>query len=131
MGKKGALENHFDFLYTQKYKDDLMIELTFTDKAQKKVKDFAVSEAKPEQVFRIYVQGGGCSGFEYGFSFDHATDNDYRLQFGEIELIIDPFSATYVQNATIDYVEDFRQAGFTVKNPNAKATCGCGLSFSV
>lgn len=108
-----------------------MIELTLTENAQIKVKSFASSEAKPNEVFRIYVQGGGCSGFEYGFSFDEPKDNDYKITIDGIDLVIDPFSATYMKDAVIDYYEDFRGAGFSVNNPNAKSTCGCGLSFSV
>ncbi|MCB1198306.1 MAG: iron-sulfur cluster insertion protein ErpA [Bdellovibrionota bacterium] len=108
-----------------------MVNITLTDSAKTKVKTFAKSEAQPGEWFRVYVQGGGCSGFEYGFSFDQPTDQDYQMQIDDIQIVIDPFSATYVQDAVIDYFEDFRGAGFSVKNPNAKTTCGCGMSFGV
>lgn len=108
-----------------------MIQLRLTDKALEKVKQFAKDESQGNKQFRVYVQGGGCSGFEYGFSFDEPSDNDYIIDTHELPIVIDPFSATYIQDATIDYYEDFRGAGFSVQNPNAKTTCGCGMSFGV
>lgn len=108
-----------------------MIEVKLTDAAVEKIQHFAKSEAKDRQVFRIFVQGGGCSGFEYGFSFDDPQDTDHTLTQGPVTFVVDPYSATYIHQATLDYFEDFRGAGFTVMNPNAKTTCGCGLSFGV
>jgi iron-sulfur cluster insertion protein len=104
--------------------------LTLTDKAVEKVKYFAGtmpdSTGKP---LRIFVQGGGCSGFQYGFTFDEKKEGDTVMQTGGIEVVVDPQSAQYLKNCQVDYVEDFRGAGFSVTNPNATGGCGCGKSF--
>jgi iron-sulfur cluster insertion protein len=104
--------------------------LTLTDKAIEKVKYFAGtmpdSAGKP---LRIFVQGGGCSGFQYGFTFDEKKEGDAVMQTGGIEVVVDPQSAQYLKNCQVDYVEDFRGAGFSVTNPNATGGCGCGKSF--
>ena len=106
--------------------------LSLTDAAIAKVKYFAGtmpdSEGKP---LRIFVQGGGCSGFQYGFTFDEKKEGDIVLQTGGIEVVIDPQSSTYLKDSKVDYVEDFRGAGFSVTNPNATGgSCGCGKSFN-
>ena len=106
--------------------------LSLTDAAVAKVKFFAGSmpdsEGKP---LRIFVQGGGCSGFQYGFTFDQKKDDDAVIATGGIEVVVDPQSATYLKDAKVDYVEDFRGAGFSVTNPNATGgSCGCGKSFN-
>ena len=106
--------------------------LSLTDAAINKVKHFAGtmpdSAGKP---LRIFVQGGGCSGFQYGFTFDEKRADDAVIQTGGIEVVVDPQSATYLKDAKVDYVEDFRGAGFSVTNPNATGGgCGCGKSFS-
>ena len=106
--------------------------LSLTDAAVAKVKFFAGSmpdsEGKP---LRIFVQGGGCSGFQYGFTFDAKKADDTVVATGGIEVVIDPQSATYLKDAKVDYVEDFRGAGFSVTNPNATGgSCGCGKSFN-
>jgi iron-sulfur cluster insertion protein len=106
--------------------------LSLTDAAVAKVKYFAGtmpdSEGKP---LRIFVQGGGCSGFQYGFTFDAKKDDDTVVATGGIEVVIDPQSATYLKDATVDFVEDMRGAGFSVTNPNATGGgCGCGKSFN-
>jgi iron-sulfur cluster assembly accessory protein len=105
--------------------------LALTDAAVEKVKYFARtmpdSEGKP---LRIFVQGGGCSGFQYGFQFDEKREDDNVLQFGGISVVVDPQSATYLRDSTVDYVEDFRGAGFSVTNPQSTGGCGCGKSFS-
>lgn len=108
-----------------------MINVELTSKAIEKIKAFHAAETDASKAFRIYVQGGGCSGFEYGFSLDNPTDQDHVKDAEGIKVVIDPFSAPYIENAVVDYHEDFRGAGFQVKNPNAKSTCGCGQSFSV
>ncbi len=104
--------------------------LSLTDAAVAKVKYFAGtmpdSEGKP---LRIFVQGGGCSGFQYGFTFDDKKEGDTVIETGGIEVIVDPQSAQYLKDAKVDYVEDFRGAGFSVTNPNATGGCGCGKSF--
>ena len=104
--------------------------LSMTDAAVAKVKYFAGtmpdSQGKP---LRIFVQGGGCSGFQYGFTFDDKKEGDTVIQTGGIEVVVDPQSAQYLKDAQVDYVEDFRGAGFSVTNPNATGGCGCGKSF--
>ena len=106
--------------------------LTLTDAAIEKVKYFATtmpdSSNKP---LRIFVQGGGCSGFQYGFQFDEKKEGDNVLEQGGIQILVDSQSATYLKDATVNYVEDFRGAGFAVENPNATGgSCGCGKSFN-
>ncbi len=105
--------------------------LTLTDAAIAKVKFFAGtmpdSENKP---LRIFVQGGGCSGFQYGFTFDEKKEGDAVISAGGIEVVVDPQSATYLKDSKVDYVEDFRGAGFSVTNPQATGGCGCGKSFN-
>jgi iron-sulfur cluster insertion protein len=105
--------------------------LSLTDAAVAKVKFFAGSmpdsQGKP---LRIFVQGGGCSGFQYGFTFDEKKEGDAVIATGGIEVVVDPQSATYLKDAKVDYVEDFRGAGFSVTNPNATGGCGCGKSFN-
>jgi len=105
--------------------------LALTPAAVEKVKYFAKSmpdsEGKP---LRIFVHGGGCSGFQYGFQFDEKRDDDNVLELSEITVVVDPQSATYLRDSTVDYVEDFRGAGFSVTNPQSTGGCGCGKSFS-
>jgi iron-sulfur cluster insertion protein len=104
--------------------------LSLTDAAVAKVKYFAGtmpdSQGKP---LRIFVQGGGCSGFQYGFTFDEKKEGDAVIETGGIEVVVDPQSAQYLKDAKVDYVEDFRGAGFSVTNPNSTGGCGCGKSF--
>jgi len=105
--------------------------LSLTEAAVAKVKYFAGtmpdSEGKP---LRIFIQGGGCSGFQYGFTFDEKKEGDHVIATGGIEVVVDPQSAGYLKDAKVDYVEDFRGAGFSVTNPNASGGCGCGKSFN-
>ena len=105
--------------------------LTLTEKAIEKVKYFAQqmpdSQGKP---LRVFVQGGGCSGFQYGFTFDEKKEGDNVMELGGITVVVDPQSVGYLKDSTVDYVEDFRGAGFSVTNPNATGGCGCGKSFN-
>jgi len=97
-----------------------------------KVRDLIAEEGNPNLKLRIFVQGGGCSGFSYGFTFDEiAAEDDFDLDFSGIHLLVDSMSSQYLQGAEVDYVEDLTGAQFTIKNPNATTTCGCGSSFSV
>ncbi len=106
-----------------------MLQLTVS--AVNKVKDYAAkNSAYVGKNFRVFVQGGGCSGFSYGFAFDDKRDDDQINKTGDVEVLIDPNSAKYLEGARIDYVEDFQGAGFVIENPNAKGTCGCGDSVS-
>jgi iron-sulfur cluster insertion protein len=105
--------------------------VTLTDQAVSKVKDFASKNATYQgKPFRVYVQGGGCSGFSYGFTFDQLREGDEVNRAGEVEILIDPQSAKYLNGSKIDYVEDLRGAGFVIENPNTTGSCGCGNSVS-
>jgi iron-sulfur cluster assembly accessory protein len=106
-----------------------MVQLT--DKAINKVKNFATQSADYQgKSFRVYVENGGCNGFSYGFGFDDKHDDDEINQAGDVQVLIDPQSAKYLNGAKIDYIEDFRGAGFVIENPNSKGSCGCGSSVS-
>jgi iron-sulfur cluster insertion protein len=105
--------------------------LVFTDSAANKVKLLIEEEGNPELKLRVFVTGGGCSGFQYGFTFDEATnEDDTTLQKSGVTLLIDPMSLQYLAGAEIDYQENIEGAQFVIKNPNASSTCGCGSSFS-
>jgi iron-sulfur cluster insertion protein len=100
-----------------------------TEKAIEKIRSFAQADAaNAGKSLRIFVQGGGCSGFQYGFAFDEKKDGDTVIEAGTVKILVDSYSAPYLEGATVDYVEDLRGAGFVVQNPKAKGTCGCGSS---
>lgn len=104
--------------------------VVFTDEAIARIKEFASRHEDAEgKHLRVSVQGGGCSGFEYGFSFDEPKENDELVPQGDIEILLDPFSRPYLEGCIIDYQESFAGSGFVVNNPNATGTCGCGQSF--
>ncbi|NWG73277.1 MAG: iron-sulfur cluster insertion protein ErpA [Rubrivivax sp.] len=106
--------------------------LIFTDSAADKVKQLVDEEGNPELKLRVFVQGGGCSGFQYGFTFDEViNDDDTQMTKNGVTLLIDAMSLQYLVGAEIDYKEDLQGAQFVIKNPNATTTCGCGSSFSV
>ena len=103
----------------------------FTDNAAEKVKNLIEEEGNPELKLRVFVTGGGCSGFQYGFTFDEAVnDDDTTMQKNGVTLLIDAMSYQYLVGAEIDYKEDLEGAQFVIKNPNATTTCGCGSSFT-
>ena len=105
--------------------------LVFTDNAAAKVKQLIEEEGNLELKLRVFVTGGGCSGFQYGFTFDEAvSDDDTTMQKNGVTLLIDPMSLQYLGGAEIDYQEGVEGAQFVIKNPNATSTCGCGSSFS-
>src|SRR5688572_13207567 len=105
--------------------------LSFSDSAANKVKQLIEEEGNAELKLRVFVTGGGCSGFQYGFTFDEATnEDDTAMQRGGVTLLIDPMSLQYLTGAEIDYQENAEGAQFVIKNPNATSTCGCGSSFS-
>ena len=106
--------------------------VNFTDAAADKVSELIKEEANPELMLRVFVAGGGCSGFSYGFTFDEKVeDGDSRVENRGVTLLIDPMSVQYLMGAEIDYKEDLQGAQFVIRNPNATTTCGCGSSFSV
>ena len=103
----------------------------FTDSAAEKVRSLIEEEGNPELKLRVFVTGGGCSGFQYGFTFDEAVnDDDTTMQKNGVTLLLDATSYPYLGGAEIDYKEDLEGAQFVIKNPNATTTCGCGSSFS-
>jgi len=105
--------------------------LVFTDSAAAKVADLIAEEGNPELKLRVFVQGGGCSGFQYGFTFDDAVNEDDTLfEKNGVTLLVDSMSFQYLVGAEIDYKEDINGSQFVIKNPNAQTTCGCGSSFS-
>jgi len=111
---------------------DMPISLVFTDSAASKVKELIVEEGNPDLKLRVFVTGGGCSGFQYGFTFDEVTNEDDTIMEKDgVTLLIDPMSFQYLSGAEIDYQEGLEGAQFVIKNPNATSTCGCGSSFSV
>jgi iron-sulfur cluster insertion protein len=106
--------------------------ITITEQAAEKIKDILAEENNPELKLRMFVQGGGCSGFSYGFTLDEMTnDDDFDIEKDGIHVLVDAMSAQYVQGAEVDYKEDLHGSQFTIKNPNAQTTCGCGSSFGV
>ena len=112
--------------------DAMPAPLVFTDSAADKVKQLVDEEGNPELKLRVFVQGGGCSGFQYGFTFDEATNEDDTVMTKNgVTLLIDAMSLQYLVGAEIDYKEDLQGAQFVIRNPNATTTCGCGSSFSV
>ena len=105
--------------------------LIFTDAAATKVKTLIEEENNPELKLRVFVSGGGCSGFQYGFTFDETIgDGDTMVENAGVTLLIDPMSFQYLAGAEIDYTEGLEGAQFVIRNPNATTTCGCGSSFS-
>src|SRR5689334_3619628 len=105
--------------------------LVFTDAAAAKVKDLITEEGNPSLKLRVFVTGGGCSGFQYGFTFEETTsEDDTSMVKDGVTLLIDPMSYQYLVGAEIDYQEGIEGAQFVIKNPNATTTCGCGSSFS-
>ena len=106
--------------------------LVFTDSAANKVKELIIEEGNPDLKLRVFVNGGGCSGFQYGFTFDEIlNDDDAVMEKDGVKLLIDPMSYQYLVGAEIDYTEGLEGSQFVIRNPNATSTCGCGSSFSV
>jgi len=108
-----------------------MVEIT--ESAKEKIADLLREENDPDLKLRTFVQGGGCSGFSYGFTFDNEqNEDDWEFPLdGEFKVLVDSMSMQYLQGAVIDYKEDVMGSNFSIKNPNAQTTCGCGSSFSV
>ena len=106
--------------------------LIFTDSAANKVKQLIEEEGNENLMLRVFVSGGGCSGFQYGFTFDESIqDGDTKVENAGVTLLVDPMSFQYLTGAEIDYKEDLSGSQFVIRNPNATTTCGCGSSFSV
>ena len=112
--------------------NDIQVPLIFTDAAAKKVKSLIEGEDNPNLRLRIYITGGGCSGFQYGFTFDdQINDGDLTIENQNVGLVVDPMSLQYLIGGTVDYTEGLDGSRFVVQNPNASSTCGCGSSFSL
>ena len=106
--------------------------LVFTSAAAEKVRELIREEGNPALKLRVYINGGGCSGFQYGFAFEEqAADDDLVVQRDGVALLVDPLSLQYLTGAEIDYRENLSGAQFVIRNPNARTTCGCGSSFAV
>ena len=106
--------------------------LTITDSAKEKLIELLVEEQDPTLSLRTFVQGGGCSGFTYGFTLDSIkNEDDFEVPIDNFRILVDAMSMTYLSGATIDYKDEFLSKQFVISNPNAKHTCGCGSSFTV
>jgi iron-sulfur cluster assembly protein len=112
-------------------REDVLVSLTET--AAAKIKELQAGEPAGEaEVLRVAIQGGGCSGFQYGLGFDSgAAEGDVELELEGVRVVVDPFSAPYLRGVTIDYLEGLQESGFKIENPNAVSSCGCGHSFQV
>lgn len=109
-----------------------MEQVTVTQSAIVKIADLLAEEGNPNLKLRTFVQGGGCSGFSYGFTFDEETnEDDFEIVKPGVSILIDAMSMQYLAGAVIDYKEDIMGSSFVIQNPNAESTCGCGSSFSV
>jgi len=119
-------------VHTQNPGDMPAAPLIFTQSAASKVGQLLAEEENPELKLRVFISGGGCSGFQYGFTFDeNLEDGDMTVEKDGVMLVVDPMSVQYLIGAEIDYKEDLEGAQFIIRNPNATTTCGCGSSFSV
>lgn len=106
--------------------------MTLTDNAANKVRDLREDEGNNKLMLRVYVTGGGCSGFSYGFDFaNEVNDDDASFTNQDVNMVVDSLSYQYLQGSTIDYIEGLEGSRFVVNNPNATTTCGCGSSFSI
>ncbi|WP_386685673.1 iron-sulfur cluster insertion protein ErpA [Lonepinella sp. MS14437] len=111
---------------------DISVPINFTDAAANKVKALITDEENLALKLRVYITGGGCSGFQYGFTFDEkVNDGDLTVENSGVQLVVDPMSLQYLIGGTIDYIEGLEGSRFVVQNPNASSTCGCGSSFSI
>jgi iron-sulfur cluster insertion protein len=109
-----------------------MTPINFTNAVVEKLTDLIAEEGNPNLKFRVYVQGGGCSGFQYGFTFDEdINEDDTKIEMSGVTLLVDSMSYQYLVGATIDFKEDLQGSSFVIDNPAASSTCGCGSSFSM
>jgi iron-sulfur cluster insertion protein len=112
--------------------NDMVQAMTLTDSAAAKVRKLREGEGNPELKLRVYITGGGCSGFSYGFTFDEEVkEGDTLFTNGDVTMLVDAMSIQYLVGSDVDYTEGLQGSQFLIKNPNATSTCGCGSSFSV
>ena len=105
--------------------------ISLSENAVQKIKDLVAEENNPNIKLRVFVQGGGCSGMQYGFTFDEdQNEDDFELDVQGVKLLVDSMSGQYLQGAEIDYKEELMGSSFSINNPNAQTTCGCGASFN-
>jgi iron-sulfur cluster insertion protein len=106
--------------------------ITITESAKTKILDLLAEEGNPDLALRTFVQGGGCSGMSYGFTFDEImNEDDFEVPLEKFKVLVDSMSMQYLQGASIDYKDDLQGSQFVINNPNAQTTCGCGSSFTV
>ena len=106
--------------------------LKVSESAVNRIKQLIASKQQPNLKFRVHIQGGGCSGFQYGFQLDEdLLEDDIVLQYNGVDVLVDPLSMQYLQDAEVDFKDDLQGSRFFVNNPNASTTCGCGSSFSI
>ncbi len=105
--------------------------ITLTPVAAAKIRDLLAEEADDGLVLRVAIQGGGCSGFQYNLGFDNLAEGDVELEVDGVAVVVDPYSAPYLQGTTIDFLNTIQESGFKIENPNAVSSCGCGHSFQV
>ncbi len=106
--------------------------LVLSDSATNKIRELVLEEQNPDLKLRVYIIGGGCSGFQYGFAFEEETEEgDFIIDNDGVAMMVDPMSYPYLMGSVVDYKEDLQGSRFVVDNPNAKTTCGCGSSFSI
>ena len=106
-------------------------DINFTDSAAEKVAALIKEEGNNELKLRVYISGGGCSGFQYGFTFDETiAEDDFGIEKNGVSVVIDPMSYQFLEKAEVDYKEDLQGSQFVIRNPNATTTCGCGSSFA-
>ena len=106
--------------------------ITITESAKIKINDILYDEGNPNLMLRTFVQGGGCSGFQYGFTLEEVkNEDDFEIDTGSFKVVIDSMSLMYMEGATIDYKEELMSSTFVINNPNAQSSCGCGSSFSI
>lgn len=111
---------------------EVQVPIQFTDAAANKVLTLVTDEENPALKLRVYVTGGGCSGFQYGFTFDEkVNEGDFTIDKNGVTMVVDPMSLQYLMGGTVDYTDGLQGSRFIVQNPNATTTCGCGSSFSV
>lgn len=126
------IDNKPLFVFYRFDMSDIQIPLIFTDAAARKVKSLIEGEDNPNLRLRVYITGGGCSGFQYGFTFDdQVNEGDLTIENQNVGLVVDPMSLQYLIGGTVDYTEGLDGSRFVVQNPNASSTCGCGSSFSI
>jgi iron-sulfur cluster insertion protein len=123
---------NFSRTYQMSNVEDCNDTILFTEAAANKVAALIEEEGNPGLMLRVYIQGGGCSGFQYGFSFEeNESEGDTKVITNGVTLLVDPMSMQYLTGAEVDYTEGLQGAQFIIRNPNATTTCGCGSSFSM